>query len=1276
MPRRTDLQTIAIIGAGPIIIGQACEFDYSGAQACKALRDEGYRVVLINSNPATIMTDPNMADATYIEPITPETVAKILRKERPQALLPTMGGQTALNTALKLADMGVLDELGIELIGANREAINKAEDRQLFKNAMLKIGLDCPKSRVVHNFDEALAALPDIGLPAIIRPSFTLGGTGGGIAYNREEYESIVRGGLAASPTTEVLIEESVLGWKEYEMEVVRDCADNAIIICSIENIDPMGVHTGDSITVAPALTLTDKEYQIMRNASIACLREIGVETGGSNVQFAINPQTGRMIVIEMNPRVSRSSALASKATGFPIAKIAAKLAVGYTLDELQNDITKITPASFEPTIDYVVTKIPRFAFEKFRGSDSALTTQMKSVGEVMAIGRNFQESMQKALRGMEKSLAGFDEQDYLPQSREGLIAVVAKATPQRILAVAEAFRRGLTVSEVHTASAIDPWFLEQISAIVQTENNIRAQALPKTAFIFHGTAGDPDENWFPWLKAELEKQGVETIVPHFPTPKNQTLENWFKVMAPHQHKINADTIFVGHSLGGVFALRLLEQLKTPVRGVYFVGTPIGIQPVKNWECDQPFTGAPFDWKKISNNGHKFSVYHSDDDPYVDLENGHQLAANLGVNLIFVPKAGHFNKAAGYLEFPQLLVDITGGDTKFLTHPDDMFALKRMGFSDARLAKLCGKKETEIRTIRHRFGIRPAFRRIDTCAAEFPASTNYFYSSYENPSFGKSACEATPSTARKIVILGGGPNRIGQGIEFDYCCVHAAYALREAGIETIMINCNPETVSTDYDTSDRLYFEPLTAEDVIEVIQREASNGELLGVIVQYGGQTPLKLAHDLQAVGIPILGTSVDMIDLAEDRERFQQLVQKLGLKQPANGIARSADEARRVASEVGYPLVLRPSYVLGGAGMEIVTDETGLDRYINNAVKISGDSPLLLDSFLIDAGEVDVDAISDGTDVFIAGIMEHVEEAGVHSGDSSCVLPPYSLSEKLQDEIRRQTRVLAKALNVVGLMNIQFAIKDDKIYLLEVNPRASRTVPFVAKATGVEVAKIGARVMAGEKLSKFNLAEQHPPHTAVKAPVFPFNKFPGVDILLSPEMKSTGEVMGIDAEFGLAYAKAVMGAGYMLPTTGTAFISVKERDKALIIPTAQKLLDLGFKLVATDGTAAFLNEQGLQTQRINKVFQGQLHIVDAMINGEIQLVINTVQGAQATADSFSLRRTALTYNIPHYTTLSGARGAVEAIGALQAVGAGNLTVERLQNYLAASAKNPRKAA
>jgi len=1275
MPKRTDIQTIAIIGAGPIIIGQACEFDYSGAQACKALRDEGYRVILINSNPATIMTDPNMADATYIEPITPETVAKILRKERPQALLPTMGGQTALNTALKLADMGVLEELNIELIGANREAINKAEDRQLFKNAMLKIGLDCPKSRVVHNFDEALAALPDIGLPAIIRPSFTLGGTGGGIAYNREEYESIVRGGLAASPTTEVLIEESVLGWKEYEMEVVRDKADNAIIICSIENIDPMGVHTGDSITVAPALTLTDKEYQIMRNASIACLREIGVETGGSNVQFAINPKTGRMIVIEMNPRVSRSSALASKATGFPIAKVAAKLAVGYTLDELQNDITKITPASFEPTIDYVVTKIPRFAFEKFRGSDNSLTTQMKSVGEVMAIGRNFQESMQKALRGMEKSLAGFDEQDYLPQSREGLIAAVAKATPQRILAVAEAFRRGLTVAEVYGASAIDPWFLEQINAIVQTENTIRARALPKTAFFFHGTAGSPQENWFPWLKVELEKQGVEVIVPQFPTPENQTLENWLQVMTPYQDKINADTIFVGHSLGGVFALRLLEKLSAPVRGVYFICTPIGTTPVKNVDNDKLFLGQ-FDWKKISANGHNFSVYHSDDDPYVGLENGHELASKLGVNLNFIPKAGHFNQAAGYLEFHQLLADIIGGNAGFLKHPDDMRRMKRMGFSDARLAKLSGRKENEIRAIRHRFGIRPSFRRIDTCAAEFPANTNYFYSSYENQSFGKSTCEANPSAARKIVILGGGPNRIGQGIEFDYCCVHAAYALREVGIETIMINCNPETVSTDYDTSDRLYFEPLTAEDVIEVIQREASNGELLGVIVQYGGQTPLKLAHDLQAAGIPILGTSVDMIDLAEDRERFQQLVQKLGLKQPANGIARSADEARRVAASVGYPIVLRPSYVLGGAGMEIVTDETGLDRYINNAVKISGDTPLLLDSFLLDAGEVDVDAICDGENVFIAGIMEHVEEAGVHSGDSSCALPPYSLSEKLQDEIRRQTRVLAKALNVVGLMNIQFAIKDDEIYLLEVNPRASRTVPFVAKATGVEVAKIGARVMAGEKLGGFNLTEQHPPHTAVKAPVFPFNKFQNVDILLSPEMKSTGEVMGIDAHFPLAYVKAIMGAGYMLPTAGTAFISVKERDKQFIVPTAQKLAALGFKLVATDGTAQFLSDNGVTAQRINKVYQGQPHIVDAMINGEIQLVINTVAGAQATSDSFSLRRTALMHNIPHYTTLSGARAAVEAIEALQMVGAANLTVDRLQNYLATTAKKAQKAA
>ena len=1274
MPKRTDIQTIAIIGAGPIIIGQACEFDYSGAQACKALRDEGYRVVLINSNPATIMTDPNMADATYIEPITPDTVAKILEKERPQALLPTMGGQTALNTALKLAEMGVLDRLGIELIGANREAIKKAEDRQLFKDAMLKIGLDCPKSRVVHNFDEALAALPEIGLPAIIRPSFTLGGTGGGIAYNRAEYEAIVRGGLDASPTTEVLIEESVLGWKEYEMEVVRDKADNAIIICSIENLDPMGVHTGDSITVAPALTLTDKEYQIMRNASIACLREIGVETGGSNVQFAINPKTGRMIVIEMNPRVSRSSALASKATGFPIAKIAAKLAVGYTLDELQNDITKTTPASFEPTIDYVVVKIPRFAFEKFRGSDSSLTTQMKSVGEVMAIGRNFQEAMQKALRGMEKSLAGFDEQ-HLPETREGVIAAVSKATPQRILAVAEALRRGFTVAELHAASAIDPWFLEQMNGIVQAENNIRTGHPPKNAFIFHGTEGHPQENWFPWLKAELEKRGIQTIVPQFPTPQNQTLENWLKVMEPYKNQITTDTIFIGHSLGGVFTLRLLEKLAAPVRGVYLIGTPIGVPPVKNWEGDQPFIGAPFDWRKVAANGHTFSVYHSDNDPYVGLDNGHELAAKLGVSLTFVPSAGHFNAAAGYLEFPMLLADITG-NTAFLHNADAMRALKRMGFSDARLAKLSGKIEKHVRIARHRLNVRPAFRRIDTCAAEFPASTNYFYSSYENPSFGTSACEAYPSANKKIAILGGGPNRIGQGIEFDYCCVHAAYALREAGIETIMINCNPETVSTDYDTSDRLYFEPLTAEDVIEVLQRETSNGELLGVIVQYGGQTPLKLAHDLEQAGIKILGTSVDMIDLAEDRERFQQLIQQLGLKQPSNGIARSADEARRVAASVGFPIVLRPSYVLGGAGMEIITDDAGLERYINNAVKISGDTPLLLDSFLVDAGEVDVDAICDGENVFIAGIMEHVEEAGVHSGDSSCALPPYSLSEKLQDEIRRQTRVLARALNVVGLMNIQFAIKDEEIYLLEVNPRASRTVPFVAKATGVEVAKIGARVMAGEKLSNFNLVEKHPPHTAVKAPVFPFNKFAGVDVLLSPEMKSTGEVMGVDEEFPLAYVKAIRAAGYELPTSGTAFISLKERDKPIVLPLVQKLLALGFILIGTDGTAGYLRGRGVNILRINKVYQGSPHIVDAMESGTVQLVINTVEGAQATADSFSLRRTALMHKIPHYTTLSGARGAVAAIEALQQVGAANLSVGRLQDYIAANSEKKQRAA
>ncbi len=1077
MPKRTDLKSIAIIGAGPIIIGQACEFDYSGAQACKALRDEGYRVILINSNPATIMTDPEMADATYIEPITPDTVAKILEIERPDALLPTMGGQTALNTSLKLAETGVLDRLGIELIGANRHAIAKAEDRLLFKEAMAKIGLDCPVSRAVKTMDAAWDAFQLVGLPAIIRPSFTLGGTGGGIAYNKEEFETIVRGGLAASPTTEVLIEESVLGWKEYEMEVVRDKNDNAIIICAIENIDPMGVHTGDSITVAPALTLTDKEYQIMRNASIAVLREIGVETGGSNVQFAVNPDTGRMIVIEMNPRVSRSSALASKATGFPIAKIAAKLAVGYTLDELQNDITKTTPAAFEPTIDYVVTKIPRFAFEKFPGADTTLTTQMKSVGEAMAIGRNFQESMQKALRSLEKGLTGFDDQPQY-ETQEALVGAMARPTPQRLLAVAEGLRRGMTVREVYNICKIDAWFLRQIEAIVQMEAKIKTVGLPSDA---HG----------------------------------------------------------------------LRQLKM------------------------------------------------------------------------------------------------------------------MGFSDARLAALTDGNAAAVRAARKALNITPLYRRIDTCAAEFPSQTSYMYSSYESPSFGISACESQPSINKKVVILGGGPNRIGQGIEFDYCCVHASFALREVGIETIMVNCNPETVSTDYDTSDKLYFEPLTAEDVINILEREADAGEILGVIVQYGGQTPLKLAHDIEQAGFKILGTPVDAIDLAEDRERFQQLVEKIGLKQPINGLARSAAEAETIAADVGFPLVLRPSYVLGGQGMEIVTDMTGLRRYITTAVKVSGDNPVLLDQFLTDAGEVDVDAICDGTDVYIAGIMEHVEEAGIHSGDSACALPPYSLSPALIAEIRRQTELLAKSLGVIGLMNVQYAVKDNEVYLLEVNPRASRTAPFVAKATGVPIAKIGARVMAGEKLASFNLTELNLPHTAVKEAVFPFNKFPGVDVLLTPEMKSTGEVMGIDASFALAYVKAQRAAGVELPTSGTAFISLRERDKTHGAALAQQLLALGFTLVGTDGTAKTLAAQGIAIQRINKVFQGQPHIVDAMINGAVQLVINTTEGAQAVADSFSLRRTALMNNIPHYTTLSGARAALAAIEALQQVGTAGLSVGTLQDYL-----------
>jgi carbamoyl-phosphate synthase large subunit len=1077
MPKRTDIKSICIIGAGPIVIGQACEFDYSGVQACKALRQEGYRIVLVNSNPATIMTDPDLADATYIEPITPAMVTRILEKERPDALLPTMGGQTALNTAMALAKDGTLERLGIELIGANRDAIEKAEDRFLFREAMEKIGLSCPKSRVVKTAEEGQRALPEIGLPAIIRPSFTLGGTGGGIAYNRTEYAELCASGLAASPVHEILVEESVLGWKEYEMEVVRDRKDNCIIICSIENIDPMGVHTGDSITVAPALTLTDKEYQIMRNASLAVLREIGVDTGGSNVQFAVNPEDGRMIVIEMNPRVSRSSALASKATGFPIAKVAAKLAVGYTLDELQNDITGVTPASFEPTIDYVVTKIPRFAFEKFPGTDPVLTTAMKSVGEVMAIGRSFQESMQKALRGLEIGLTGFNDMRSMKDADSNMLhAALARPTPDRILVIAEALRRGMATAQIHAICKYDTWFIEQIAELVLVEKDILANGLPKNA------------------------QGL--------------------------HR-----------------------------------------------------------------------------------------------------------------------------------------LKAMGFSDARLAQLVNRKVEDIAALRRKLDVKPVFKRIDTCAAEFASHTPYLYSTYEGDGVTPAQCEAEPTDKTKILILGGGPNRIGQGIEFDYCCVHAVMALRERGFETIMVNCNPETVSTDYDTSDRLYFEPLTAEDVIEIVRKEQSNGKLLGVIVQFGGQTPLKLAHMLESENIPILGTSPKAIDLAEDRERFQKLLQKLKLKQPSNGTAFVPDEAVAIAKKIGYPVVIRPSYVLGGRGMEIVYDEDALLRYLSKAFYVSGKNPVLIDHYLQDAIEVDVDVVADSDDVIVAGIMEHIEEAGIHSGDSSCTLPPHSLSKDVIDEIARQSEALARSIGVIGLMNVQFAVKDSEIYILEVNPRASRTVPFVAKAIGLPIAKIAARLMAGEKLKDMDLKRSVMTHLAVKTPVFPFARFPGVDVVLGPEMKSTGEVMGLDLNFARAFAKAQMGAGILLPMKGTCFISVKDRDKPATILMAWQLINLGFSLIATSGTAEALKAAGVPVKLVHKVFEGQPHIVDAMINGEVQMMINTTAaGSQMLNDSFSLRRTALMRGIPNYTTSPGARAAIEAISAVQT---GSLEVASLQSYL-----------
>lgn len=1099
MPKRTDIKSIMIIGAGPIIIGQACEFDYSGAQACKALKEEGYRVVLVNSNPATIMTDPEMADATYIEPITPETVAKIIEIERPDALLPTMGGQTGLNTSLALEEMGVLKKFDVEMIGAKRQAIEMAEDRKLFREAMDRLGLENPRATIANNMNDCLEALDDIGLPAIIRPAFTLGGTGGGVAFNREDYEHFCKTGLDASPVSQILIDESLLGWKEYEMEVVRDTADNAIIVCSIENIDPMGVHTGDSITVAPALTLTDKEYQIMRNASIAVLREIGVETGGSNVQWAVNPEDGRMVVIEMNPRVSRSSALASKATGFPIAKIAAKLAVGYTLDELENDITKATPASFEPSIDYVVTKIPRFAFEKFPNSPAVLSTAMKSVGEAMAIGRSFQESIQKALSSMETGLTGFDEvaiegmpsQDQIVQQDGILIGKTAEIqtvidkvmtrelaiqSPDRMRVIAHAMRFGFSDVEIYDITRFDPWFLAQIREIIETENIIKVQGIPEDEF------------------------------------------------------------------------------------------------------------------NIRN-------------------------------------------------------------------------LKMMGFSDARLAFLTRKTETAIRKMRQNLGVVAVFKRIDTCAAEFEAQTPYMYSTYEAPAMGLTECEARPSSRKKVIILGGGPNRIGQGIEFDYCCCHACYSLTEQGYETIMINCNPETVSTDYDTSDRLYFEPLTYEHVMEIMRVEQENGTLHGVIVQFGGQTPLKLANALEQAGIPILGTSPDAIDLAEDRERFQALVTQLKLKQPHNGLAKSSAEALEIAAGIGFPLVIRPSYVLGGRAMEIVHDQANLERYIAEAVVVSGDSPVLLDSYLSGAVEIDVDALCDGTSVHVAGIMQHIEEAGVHSGDSACSLPPYSLPQNIILELKRQTEALALSLNVIGLMNVQFAVKDNEIYLIEVNPRASRTVPFVAKAVRSPIAAIAARVMAGEPLKNFNLID---PATikgfAVKEAVLPFARFPGVDTLLGPEMRSTGEVMGFDSKFHRAFYKAQLGAGIELPISGKIFLSIKEEDKgSVLLEAANCLVEMNFTLIATRGTASFLEKSGIKSVIVNKVYEGRPNIVDQIKNGEIVLIFNTTSGAQAIDDSRSMRTSALMDGIPYFTTLAAIHAAAFAI---KARGQDDIGVRALQAF------------
>ena len=1082
MPKRTDIKKILIIGAGPIVIGQACEFDYSGTQACKALKEEGYEVVLLNSNPATIMTDPDFADRTYVEPITPEFLEKIIEKERPDAILPTLGGQTALNTAVAVAENGVLEKFGVELIGAKLPAIKKAEDRTLFKEAMERIGLEVPRSGFAHNHSEAMEIIKTVGFPAIIRPSFTLGGTGGGIAYNMEEYERMAMTGIEASPTDEILVEESVIGWKEFELEVMRDTKDNVVIICSIENFDPMGVHTGDSITVAPAQTLTDKEYQILRDASLKIIREIGVDTGGSNIQFGVNPSNGRLVVIEMNPRVSRSSALASKATGFPIAKIAAKLAVGYYLDEIRNDITRETPACFEPTIDYVVTKVPRFTFEKFPAADATLTTQMKSVGEVMAIGRTFKESLQKALRSLEIGSCGFESRlfDLTDETRRALTYKEQSLLREklripgweRLWFLGDAFRYGMREQELYEITAIDPWFLTNIRQIMEMEDELKS--------------------------------------------------------ARH-----------------VFEKRLPE-------------------------------------------------------------------------------------------LREVLKDA-----------------KEYGFSDRMIARFWGASEDDIRAARVSLNIVPVFKRVDTCAAEFVAYTPYLYSTYEEE------CEAEPTDRKKIMILGGGPNRIGQGIEFDYCCVHGVFALAEDGFETIMVNCNPETVSTDYDTSDRLYFEPLTYEDVLNIVEKEKPDG----VIVQFGGQTPLKLAVALEKAGVPIIGTSPDSIDKAEDRERFQVMLHKLHLRQPENGTARSFEEAEKIADRIGYPVVVRPSYVLGGRAMEIVYDVDELRRYMHTAVQASPEHPILVDKFLNSAIEIDVDALCDGRDVIIGGVMEHIEEAGIHSGDSACSIPPYSISRETMEEIKRQTRLMALELGVRGLMNVQFAVKDGDIYILEVNPRASRTVPFVSKATGRPLAKLAARVMAGKTLKDLGVdSEIEPKHVAVKEAVFPFVKFPGVDTILGPEMKSTGEVMGIDFDFARAFAKAQLGAGVRLPLSGTVFISVRDSDKKLIVSPAKKLYDNGFELVATRGTAAFLKEKGIPVRVVNKVTEGRPHIVDAIKNNEISMVFNTTHGAQAVADSFSIRRNTLIGNIAYFTTTAGAKAAVDGILAMLRA---ELEVKPLQEYL-----------